>query len=68
MTYDGYTARVEYDADDCVLHGRVNGISDVVTFEGATVHELEAAFRNSVDEYVAFCEERGRTPQRPQEL
>ena len=65
MNHKGYTATVEYEPDDRVFHGRVNDISDVVTFEGASVDELEAAFRNAVDEYVAFCEERGRVPQRP---
>lgn len=65
MNYKGYTAAVEYEPDDRVFHGRVNDISDVVTFEGTSVDELEAAFRNAVDEYVAFCEEKGRVPQRP---
>ena len=65
MNYRGYTATVEFDADDRVFHGRVNDISDVVTFEGSSVDELEAAFHNSVDQYVAFCEEQGRAPQRP---
>jgi predicted HicB family RNase H-like nuclease len=65
MNHNGYTATVEYEPDDRVFHGRVNDISDVVTFEGTSVEELEAGFRNAVDEYVAFCEERGRVPQRP---
>jgi predicted HicB family RNase H-like nuclease len=65
MNYKGYTATVEYEPDDRVFHGRVNDISDVVTFEGTSVDELEAAFHNAVEQYVAFCEEQGRTPQRP---
>jgi predicted HicB family RNase H-like nuclease len=65
MNYNGYSATIAYEPDDRVFHGRVNDISDVVSFEGTSVDELEAAFRNAVDEYVAFCEERGRVPQRP---
>jgi predicted HicB family RNase H-like nuclease len=65
MNHKGYTATVEYEPDDRVFHGRVNDISDVVTFEGTSVDELDAAFRTAVEEYVAFCEERGRVPQRP---
>jgi predicted HicB family RNase H-like nuclease len=65
MNYKGYTATVEYEPDDRVFHGRVNDIADVVTFEGTSVDELEAAFHNAVEQYVAFCEEQGRTPQRP---
>ena len=65
MNYRGYSATIEYEADDRVFHGRVNDISDVVTFEGTSVDELEAAFRNAVDEYVAFCATLGRDPQKP---
>ena len=65
MNYKGYSATVEYEPDDRVFHGRVNDISDVVSFEGTSVDELEAAFHNSVEQYVAFCEEQGRAPQRP---
>lgn len=65
MNYGSYSATIEYEADDRVFHGRVNDISDVVTFEGTSVDELEAAFRNAVDEYEAFCASLGRDPQKP---
>lgn len=65
MKHRGYTGSVEYDADDRIFHGSVNGIADVVTFEGATVDALEASFREMVDEYLAFCSERGMEPARP---
>jgi predicted HicB family RNase H-like nuclease len=65
MSYRGYTGSVEYDADDRVFHGRVSGITDVVSFAGATVDELEASFQNSVDVYLGLCAERGMEPQKP---
>lgn len=65
MRYRGYTARPAFDEEDRVFHGRVDDIAHVVTFEGATVDELEAEFRHAVDTYVAFAEERGLTPERP---
>lgn len=65
MNYRGYTAKVAYDADDRVFHGRVEDIADVISFEGESVDELEAAFHVSVDEYLSFCAERGVTPERP---
>jgi len=64
MKYKGYTASPRYDADDRIFHGRVDGITDVVLFEGASVEELEDSFRQSVDEYLAYCEEHGREPDR----
>ena len=65
MTYKGYTARVAYDDSVGVLHGRVLGIRDVISFEATNVRDLKRAFRNSLDEYLAFCEEDGVSPERP---
>ena len=53
------------DTDEGAFVGRVAGLRDVVTFEGATYAEVEAAFRTSVDDYLAFCAERGEPPDRP---
>jgi len=36
MIYKGYTAHVEVDLVDGVLHGWVDNIDDVVTFEADT--------------------------------
>jgi predicted HicB family RNase H-like nuclease len=65
MRYKGYTGSVEYDPDDRIFHGTVDDITDIVTFQGDSVEELETAFRDSVDEYVDFCAEQGVEPQRP---
>jgi len=63
LEYRGYVGVVE--ADDGAFVGRVAGLRDVVTFEGATYAEVEQAFRASVDDYLAFCAERGEPPDRP---
>jgi len=65
MTHRGYQARVEFDADDRIFVGRVVGIRDVVGFHGSTVSELEAAFREAVDGYLAACEAMGQAPDKP---
>jgi len=65
LHYKGYTGEVEFDAEANVLFGRVLGTRDVVTFEGDTVAEVEQAFRDSIDEYLTFCAEQGRTPEKP---
>ena len=64
MEYKGYRGVVRYSAEDHVLHGRILGIDDVVNFEGADVEELERAFHEAVDDYLALCEKLGRTPDR----
>jgi len=65
MTYKGYTARIEYDDADRIFVGRLTGIRDIVGFHGSTVDELQAALRESVDDYVQACEKLGQTPQKP---
>lgn len=65
LKHKGYTGHVEYDGEAQLFHGEVLDIGDVVTFQGTSAGEIERAFRDSVDEYLAWCEERGESPDRP---
>lgn len=65
LQYKGYTGRVEFDDEAGLFHGEVIDLRDVVTFQGTSVEELEGAFRESVDDYLEFCEERGEEPDKP---
>lgn len=62
MEYLGYHAIVEYDAEDRIFVGKVFGISDSLNFHGTTVDELEEMFHQSIDNYLSFCEEIGKEP------
>lgn len=62
LEYRGYFGTVE--ADDGVFVGRVAGLRDVITFDGTTFAEVERSFRDSIDDYLAFCAERGEPPDR----
>jgi predicted HicB family RNase H-like nuclease len=63
LEYKGYIGTIE--AEDGAFVGRVAGLRDVITFEGTTYAEVEQAFRDSIDDYLAFCAERGEPPDRP---
>ncbi|WP_292425649.1 type II toxin-antitoxin system HicB family antitoxin [Mesorhizobium sp.] len=63
--YKGYAGSIEFDEQDMVFHGRILGIRDIFTFESETAEELVKAFHDSVDDYLAFCKERGVDPQKP---
>jgi predicted HicB family RNase H-like nuclease len=63
LEYKGYIGTLE--AEDGVFFGRVAGLRDVITFEGSTFAEVEQAFHESIDDYLAFCAERGEPPDRP---
>ena len=65
MSYNGFAARVEFDAEDRIFVGHVAGIRDIVGFHGESVAELEAAFHEAVDDYVAACKKLGQTPDKP---
>lgn len=65
ITHKGYSAKIEFDEDDRVLHGRILGIRDVVTFEADSVDDAITAFRESVEDYLAFCKERNKEPEKP---
>ncbi len=65
MEYKGYLGQIEIDEEAGLLHGEVINTRDVITFEGATVEELQIAFRESIEDYLAFCAERGEEPDKP---
>ena len=65
LEYKGYLGSVEYSDDDEVLHGRLEFIRDLVTYEGTDAKILKAAFQEAVDDYLALCESEGRTPDVP---
>ena len=65
MEYKGYMGSVEYDAQAKIFHGDIINTRDVITFQGTTVKEIEKAFRDSIDDYIAWCKEDGVEPERP---
>jgi len=65
MKYKEYTAQVAFDDNTGAFHGEVINLSDVITFQGSSVEELRQEFANSVEDYLAFCKERGEDPEKP---
>ena len=65
MKYKGYVGKVEFDDEAGIFHGEVLDTRDVITFQGQSVDELKTAFQESIDDYLAFCEQRGEEPNKP---
>ncbi|HTE41547.1 MAG TPA: type II toxin-antitoxin system HicB family antitoxin [Steroidobacteraceae bacterium] len=63
--YQGYLGSADVSTEDRVLVGRLLFIKDVITYSADTVPQLEAAFREAVDEYLATCLELGDEPELP---
>ena len=53
--YKGYVGAFEFDEKTGLFHGKVTGIEDFITFQGKSVKEVQEAFQDAVNEYIAWC-------------
>lgn len=65
MKFKGYHGSIEFSIEDDCLHGRLLGIDDIITYEGNSVKEIKVAFKEAVDDYLVFCKELGKSPDKP---
>lgn len=65
LSYRGYDAEISYTDGDDAIHGSVINIADAIHFQGSTLDELRRSFEDSVDDYLAWCEESGHSPAKP---
>lgn len=65
LEYKGYATQVQVDLRGGRLYGKILGIVDGVSYECASPAEVEDAFHEAVDKYLAFCEKAGRRPSQP---
>jgi predicted HicB family RNase H-like nuclease len=64
MHYKEYFATIHYSANDDIFHGKLIGITDLVSFEGASVKELRKAFHEAVDDYLETLAQSGNQPKK----
>lgn len=62
LSFRGYLARVDFDDEDGLFVGKIVGIDDGVTFHADNVADLNAAFRQAVDDYIETCTIVGKVP------
>jgi len=65
LKYKGYSGDVRYDDEAKILHGEVINIKAVLTFQARNVDEIETAFHETIDDYLDWCRERGKEPEKP---
>ena len=63
--YKGYTGSIAACLESGCLHGSIQGINSLITYEADTLPNLEKEFHASVDEYLEMCKEFGREPETP---
>lgn len=54
MKYRGYVGSIEFSEEDGIFFGKVQGIHALISYEGATLQELENNFCGAVDDYLAL--------------
>jgi predicted HicB family RNase H-like nuclease len=64
LQYQQYYASVHFSTDDEVFYGRILGINDLVSFEGASVKDLKKSFKEAVEDYVETCKPIGKEPEK----
>lgn len=62
LEYKGYHTKVEFDSEQFVLRGKIEGINDLVNFSSSDIAEIEKEFHDAVDDYLEFCKEIGKDP------
>ena len=62
LKYKDFIASIHFSTDDEVFFGKIEGIGDLISFEGKSVKDLKLAFREAVDDYLSICKEVGKDP------
>jgi len=60
LKYKDFIGSVHFSADDEVFFGKIEGINDLITFEGETVSKLKKAFKEAVIDYTELCKDTGK--------
>lgn len=64
IKYKDYIGSVHFSQEDKVFYGRIEGINDLVTFEGRSVDEFVSAFQEAVEDYAVLCKKAGKSAQK----
>ena len=65
LKYKDFEGSAELDMERQVCHGKLLFIDDLVTYEAASIANLQSEFEAAVDDYLETCKSLGRDPKRP---
>lgn len=55
LIHKNFIGSVQFSGEDEVFYGKIEGVNDLVTFEGTTVKKLKLAFIQAVEDYITIC-------------
>ena len=62
LTYKEFIGLIYFSSKDDIFYGKVEGINDLVNFEGKSVLELKKNFKEAVEEYLKLCKKVKKEP------
>ena len=62
MKYKDFYASIHYEDETSTFWGKIEGIEDIISFEGKTVDELKNEFKETVEEYIEECKNLNKNP------
>jgi len=62
LQYKDFLGSVHFSPEDSVFFGKIEGINDMVTFEGKTVDHIKKSFKEAVEDYLEICKQTGKEP------
>ncbi len=62
IKYKNFFGTVHYSTENEVFFGKIEGIKDLVTFEGKSVKEIKKSFMEAVEDYIELCQNNGIDP------
>lgn len=65
LKYKGFSGSVICSIEDNVIHGKIECINDLITYEAESMSDIKAAFQEAVEDYLETCEMLGKEPDRP---
>lgn len=63
LKYKDYHTEIHYCKNGS-FRGIIEGINDYIDFQTNNITEVEKEFHNAVDDYLTFCSEVGKTPEK----
>lgn len=63
LQYKGYYGSLEASIEDNCLHGKIEFINGLVTYEADNISGIEKEFQLAVDDYLQTCQQLGHKPE-----
>ena len=65
IKYKGYIGFFTFDEEKNIFLGKVSNTCNFITFQGNSVETTKQAFKDAINDYIAWCKKYGKKPDKP---